>query len=410
MRWALAAMWCSSLWAADITGLRDLTEQHRFFELRRALGQPGWNSGETLFYRGIVASRFGHEADGMDMLRKFLATRPASEVAREAWDEIASALRRLGRYREAGDALDEELRLMPAADPDRGQTGNTRVLMESLRDIAPMTAEFAQDVPMRAMRNKIGNWNVPAAVNGVTGEWIFDTGAAISTVTQTEAKRLGLTVRQSKAYVSGSTGKHNALQLAVANDLVFGGAHIHNVVFLVLADRSLYFAPIHYQITAILGLPVLRALGRVGIAGDGQVRIRQPDAATTGAPNLYYDELSPRLEIGHDKHLLRMFLDTGANDTTLYPGFRGAMRPEELSRIRRKHDRVAGAGGALKRKIESVPELRIEIAGKTIALKKLSLLTEEPPGGNGHLDGVIGMDALWGGFLLDFDTMRLDVQ
>ena len=405
-----AIVWCSCLWAADTGQLRDLTERHRFFELRRALAQPGWDGEETLFYRGMVASRFGHETEGMELLRKFLATRPPNDAAREAWKEIASALQRLGRYKEAGFALEEELRLMPAADPDREETENTRVLMESLQDIAPMTAEFGRDVPVPAARNKIGSWNVPVAVNGITGDWIFDTGAEISTVTQTEAKRMGLTVRQSKAWVGGSTAKRSALDVAMANELEFGGAHIHNVPFLVLADQSLYLGPIHYQITGILGLPVLRTLGRVGITGGGQVRIRPQEAAAAGAPNLYYDELSPRLEIGHEKHLLQMFLDTGANETALYPGFRGAMLPDELSRLRRKHDKLAGAGGATKRTIESVPEIRIEIAGKTTVLKKLSLLAEEPRGRNGHLDGVIGMDALWGGFLLDFDAMRLEVQ
>ncbi len=103
----------------------------------------------------MVASRFGHEAEGMEMLRKFLDTRPASEVAREAWEEIASALQRLGRYKEAAEALEEELKLMPAADPDREETENTRLLMESLQEIP--IAEFGGDVPARAVRNKLGS-------------------------------------------------------------------------------------------------------------------------------------------------------------------------------------------------------------------------------------------------------------
>ena len=71
---------------------------------------------------------------------------------------------------------------------------------------------------------------------------------------------------------------------------------------------------------------------------------------------------------------------------------------------------MAGAGGGLRRKTEVVRTLRIEVLGKAIDLKKLSLLSAAPMGNGRYRDGVIGMDALWGGFRLDFDAMRLEVE
>ena len=41
---------------------------------------------------------------------------------------------------------------------------------------------------------------------------------------------------------------------------------------------------------------------------------------------------------------------------------------------------------------------------------KVALLAEAPKGDARYRDGVIGMDALWSGFLLDFEAMRLEVQ
>ncbi len=127
---------------------------------------------------------------------------------------------------------------------------------------------------------------MPVEVNGATGEWIFDTGANISTVTDSEARRMGLAVRQSKAWVGGSTDKRSTLRLAGAGDLGFRGAHIHNELFFVLADQTLNIGPMHCQITGIPGLPVMRALGRVGIAGDGQVQIRPRNTVGAGEANL----------------------------------------------------------------------------------------------------------------------------
>ena len=79
-------------------------------------------------------------------------------------------------------------------------------------------------------------------------------------------------------------------------------------------------------------------------------------------------------------------------------------------RLRTKREKLAGAGGVIQRKTEVVPTLGIEVLGKLISLKKLSLLSEAPPGNGRYRDGVIGMDALRGGFLLDFDAMRLEVK
>ena len=105
-----------------------------------------------------------------------------------------------------------------------------------------------------------------------------------------------------------------------------------------------------------------------------------------------------------------MLLDTGANDTNLYPSFRDALSREETARIRSKREKMAGAGGAIQIRAEVVPSLRFEILGVPVSLKKVSMLPEQPKGENRFRDGVVGMDALWNGFLLDFDAMCLAIQ
>jgi len=80
---ALALLWCSGLVAADIGRLQQLADKNRFFELRRDLQQPGWNAAETLFYRAVIASRFGHETEGIELLQKVLATNPSPEITRK---------------------------------------------------------------------------------------------------------------------------------------------------------------------------------------------------------------------------------------------------------------------------------------------------------------------------------------
>jgi hypothetical protein len=406
MRLALFLLWCSNLAAAD---LDQLLQTHRFFELRRQLAQPGSESAETLFYRGVLECRFGQETSGIAKLQHVLTTNPSQAMARRSHEELAEAFERMGRYKESSEQLAEALRLTPKDDSEYASNENDGLLMDSLSDVTPQRVDFGNDVPIRATRNPLGSWNVPVEVNRVPGQWIFDSGANLSTVTESEARRMGLSVVETKAYVYGSTGVKNRMRLAFAKELQFGAARVQNVVLLVLPDASLNVGPAHrYRISGILGVPVLRSLGSVGISKEGTVRIHDRQAAAPGAANLFFDGEDPFVEIGHDRHLLQMFIDTGANTTVIYPSFRFALTREEIRRLQTKRERRAGAGGSIQRQAQRLPALRLDLLDKPVDLKKVSLEPEAPP--NSHDDGVIGMDALWGGFRIDFEAMRLELD
>jgi hypothetical protein len=365
MRWFVGLICCLSLTAGEVTQLRQLQEHNRIFQLREALEQPGWNDSETLFYRALVESRFGHDQAAITDLQKFLAAPASVDLKRKAYEELASALLRVGRYGDSAGAMAEALRITPRDDPDRAGDENDRKLYQSLADVPPQTIAFGEDVATRASHNPLGSWDVPVEVNGHEAKWIFDTGANLSTVTESEAAKLGLALRDSSAYVKGSTDKKNPLRLAVAHDLRFGNARLSNVVLLVLPDQTLYVGPLKYQIRGILGLPVLRALGCVGISAKGEVRIERKETGAAGAPNLFLDEWNLIVEARHGGHRLEMFLDTGANQSFGYPSLRETLMPVEIARFK------------------------------------------QPTGHNSYRDGVLGMDSLAGGFTLDFRAMQL---
>jgi tetratricopeptide (TPR) repeat protein len=410
MRCLFALACCLSLSAGDITELRRLHEKNLIFQLRDALQQPGWNDSETLFYRALIEGQFGHETTAIEDLRKFLAIHPKSDLERHAYQELASALTRIGHYGEAASAWAEALRLTPLGDQDRADTENTRALYESLGNVPPLTIQFDPEVQIEARHSAVGGWDVPVEVNGRQGEWIFDTGANQSTLSESEAARMGLSIRDASVYVKGSTDKKNLLRLAVAPVLRFGSARLSNVVFLVLSDEALYISPLKYQIRGILGLPVLRALGTVGISAEGTVRIDAKAAAEPGEPNMFFDGLSPIVETRHAGRRLEMLLDTGANKSTAYPSLRAALTRDELSGLKIKQDTSGGAGGIAQRTINLIPALGIEILDRTADLRNLALLLKQPTGDGSYRDGVLGMDALMRGFTLDFRSMqfRLD--
>ena len=409
MRVFTGLLCCLALAAGDLSHLRELADKKQMFELRAALQQRGWKDSETVFYRALVESRLGQEAAGIEHLEKFLATHPPRDLEQPAYEELASAQLRLGRYGETARAIAAALQVMPKTDENRSDTENDRKLYESLRDVPPQSIEFGEDTPVEAKFNAIGSWNVPLEVNGRPAEWIFDSGANLSALTESEAARLGLRVLESTAYVKGSTDKKNALRLAVAPDLRFGRARLKNVVLLVLSDESVYIGPLKYQIRGILGFPVLRALGQVGISAKGQVHVGS-NAAAVGDANLFFDDLRPIVEVRHADHRLLMFVDTGANASTGYPSFRAALTKDEIAKLTKQQDQTGGAGGVITRRIDTVPFIRLEFLGRPTELKKLTLVSTEPPAKSRYLAGVIGMDALMGGFTFDFRAMQLRLE
>jgi Aspartyl protease len=406
MRCLFALACWLSLSAGDVTELRGLYEKNRMFQLREALQQPGWNDSETLFYRALVDARFGHEITAIEDFHKFLKARPNHDLARKAYEELASALVRIGHYGEAANAWAEALRLTPLGDRDRADSENTRALYEALGDVPPQTIQYDQEVQIEAKHSALGSWDVPVEVKGRQGEWIFDTGANQSTLSESEAARMGLSIRDASVYVMGSTDKKNSLRLAIAPELRFGSALVRNVVFLVLSDESLYISPLKYQIRGILGLPVLRAFGNVGISAEGTVRFETKAAAEPGEPNVFFDGLSPIVETRHAGRRLEMLFDTGANKSTAYPSLRAALTRDELSRLKIKQDTSGGAGGIAQRTINVIPVLALEILDRAAKLTNLALLLKQPTGDASYRDGVLGMDALMGGFTLDFRSMR----
>jgi len=310
-----------------------------------------------------------------------------------------------GRYAEAVRAWADVLARMSAGDPKREDLENRRALYGAVADVPPPAVSFDGDAGVTLRRNELGSWNVPVEAGGRPAEWIFDTGANLSTLAQSEAERLGLTTRDTPAYVRGSTGARNAMRLAVASEVRVGPARLSNVLFLVLADEALSVAPVGQQIRGILGMPALHALGRFSVDAFGLLRIGVVPDDAPGAP-FRFEGWSPIVEVAHAGHPLRLLLDTGANHTSLLASARAALTPAEQAALTSRTEQTGGAGGAVTRTIEVVPSLPLRIGDATVLLRDVSLLPRAPEGEAEERDGTLGMDALAGGFAIDFATLR----
>jgi predicted aspartyl protease len=108
------------------------------------------------------------------------------------------------------------------------------------RGAPPQTISGKRNFRFPLRWDAIGDIDVPLQIGNEKPEWIFDTGANISTVTLSTAKQLGLTISKGKASTqSSATGGEVPLWATVIPQLTLGDAVIHNALALVMEDKAL---------------------------------------------------------------------------------------------------------------------------------------------------------------------------
>ena len=245
-------------------------------------------------------------------------------------------------------------------------------------------------------------------VNGKSEQWLLDTGANYTVVSRSFAQKLGLTPLMGSAMVgSGVTGLKSPLQAAVLPDLHLGGATVHDAVAMILDDASLRIGggPTPYQIHAILGYPVLKALGRITFTRKGEFLAGEAADKASGVP-IYMRGLSPAIECDIDGQRLLFTFDTGASSTDF------SVRYFDLFRQRRRTWKTrtvksGGAGGAVRRKMYIQPEVVVKVGDATATLKDVTIFSTRMNAGIDVLFGNIGQDLVAGfeSFTVDFVGM-----
>src|SRR5205085_11501160 len=128
--------------------------------------------------------------------------------------------------------------------------------------------------------------------------------------------------------VGNSVDSTVPVRVGIVDRLEIAGNVLRNVPVLIIADEALSFTlPTgRYEIKAIVGLPVLRALGRVRIEAAGRFAVLgAAPAGEAGAQNMYGvgDEIYVDVALGGRPVALE--LDTGAYRTSLTARYAAAM-------------------------------------------------------------------------------------
>ena len=392
---ALCLLVASEVFAQRTPDLKSLYQEHRWFELRDAT-----SIGGSAFYRGAVECAFAQLTKCETDLHSVVKSGSSSEDTTEAHRILVSVYFRLGMYK----AALREAEALLALNPNDFDIKGDLPLLELLGEFSDQTIQSTGGSAL-----KIQEHGLPVSIDGRSATYWFDTGANLSVMSASEARRLGLSIRTVGSKVGVMTGAKVQFRVALAHHVQIGNSHLQNVAFLVFSDGQQPFSSLPQESQGLLGLPVLLALGQVAFGRERQFEISpKRSSSSTSRPNLAFDGKNPVALVEYQGRELSFTLDTGASNTDLYPPF-AVVFPELLRNGEKRQSKMEGVGSTQELDSAILPSLKLKIDRFIATLRPATVLLKE----NGELSkfffGNLGIDLLMqpSKTTLDFTGMRL---
>jgi predicted aspartyl protease len=379
--------------------IKSLYDARRWAELYRAIqGRPA-----PALYRGAVAATFGDDRRAEPILRSVISSAPHSDEAYEAYEWLAHIYFRNGEYRRF--VTDMEARW--AAFPNKSELKNERLAVAGFRGLP----DQSDGKPRHStLPHKPGRTFIPISINHSPATYFFDTGAWLNCMSESEAKRLGLTIHEADGTLNTGTGVRVGFRTAVAPDVTVGDIHFHNVSFAIFRDDQEPWSALPVGQRGLVGIPILLGLRTLRWSRESTLEIGRKSApANPDKSNLFFDD--DHLVVSGDLERRRILatLDTGAESTDLYETFAKEFAPL-IAAGRKDTTEVRGVGHAESFDSITLPELKFHLGGLDVALSPAHVLLKQI--GAKCCIGNFGMDLLEQGsaFRIDFGAMRLDLE
>jgi hypothetical protein len=347
----------------------------------------------------------------------FGADQPAAKTARGpgplrtmvlGWHESAMWRHaRTGRFREALKHRQTMLRMQGVrCDAD----DQCNLLSALARNPDQSVASFrASTLP--SQRND-GHLFIPVTINGSPAQYMIDTGAGYSVLTESEATRLRLPVLDvAGGRIGEAAGRGFAItKIAVAESLNLGDIHLQHVAFLVSGDEPKVWADLPPGQRGTLGIQVLLACQTLQWDSRGTVLLGgRPRRSNARGANLYLGGTGLFAAAAFGNRKLDVFVDSGSSWSCLYERFAKAFPNLVKESGKPGTRRYWGGGGEVEVPTTTLPEVTLRLGSFPVTLRPVDILTKGP-GSESH--GWMGLDALSQAsrVTIDFKAMKLTLE
>ena len=384
--------------AADTPTPKALFDQHRWFALRQTIKDQ---KNSSPLYLGALASAFNMDGEAEKYLNRVIERAPTSDDAVQAHKMLAYVYGRSGRNHQAVEEFESILKIRPGL----AEAENARAIYAAFSQHPDLSVgQIGQTVVKGDISN--GNLLLPVSIHGETRYWVFDTYFNVCSMTESEARLLGVAVNELSAQVGDSAGGRLKVRTAFVSELAIGDVRIHNVSFIVLPDS---LGSTNNPPSGHIGIPLILALKSIQWKADGTVEIGSMSADDKNTEsNLSFDGLNLVTRVKFQGKGLDFILDTGNHTgTQLWPYFGQVFSDFVSRRGTRSTQSITEIGGSHELEVILLPAMPLIVGGMNVVLLHPAVFSE-PVGDDLH-DGLLGMDGFGQAkkVRIDFPSMTL---
>jgi Aspartyl protease len=400
---AISSLSANVLAQSGETKLKSLYDEHHWFQLREEVAQID----APIFYKVAVEVAFNQPEAEKDLLT-VISSSSGDKSAFEAQELLIGLYFRLAKYQKALALA----KIMLAQKPDAADIKNMLPTLEVLSSFQDQSVILEKSFPL-TIDIEDENLVLPVKTNGFEAHYIFDNGFSLSGMSESEAKRLKLTIHDVKTNIDTMSGAQVNIRIAVVKDLEVGSVHLENVAFYILPDNQPPFNQLAEGRQGILGLPVVLALNKFEWNPTARTFTVLPATkkADKGNANLAFDGTSIFNRLDCQGRSVDFSLDMGAQNTVLYPSFAHAFPDIQANGATEKH-RVTGVGGSAEITSLLLPSLALKVGSRNVLLKPAHILLKDNNSTTNWFAGNLGMDLLNQAHNvdIDFNSMTLSLQ
>lgn len=312
----------------------------------------------------------------------------------------------LGNYKKSKEDSEILLKNYSAyiKDEDKEDYENSLIIWKALGGLGKQEAVKKSETNVNMKRDLAGLYNIPVTYNNESIDFVFDTGANFSTITESYAKKLDLVITDAKIKVGTITEKKVDAAIAYSKSFYLGNMEIKNTIFLIVSDEILSFAGGMYKINGILGFPVMEAMGEVSISRDGNLTVPL-EVSESNLNNLVLDSFNPVVEVDYKNNPMAFTFDTGAKTTLLYSPFLKEYEKEITSDYKMEDIKFEGAGGETKVPGYILKNIELSVSKNKTLISKMDLLSVPVRDKEEFFYGNLGQD-----FISKFESMTLNFK
>lgn len=272
---------------------------------------------------------------------------------------------------------------------------NTQQIWKTLRGTRPQSIDKFTKITVAAVKDKAGLITTEVKAKDTVSHFVFDTGAGISCITESIAKKMGVKILpDNNISVESFTGQKNKVRIGVASEINLGELKIHNAVFLVYPDKAFTFADGAYVINGIIGFPIIKELGTITFEKD-KLTFSKESESGANEKNLFVDELRAIVMLKYKSKTLPFNFDSGAKVSLFNKAFYETFKTD-LDSIGTLETTKSSSAGAevVSTEVLVLKDQPISLGNKTIQLPKMEIAPKDY-GVYGEVNyGNIGQDVL----------------